>query len=135
MKYLIIFTLALFSFSCKTGKQNTSTSDIIGEWKYSYEDNKDDIQAYRPVGFSFPPSRGRTGITINKDGSCTKTGIAPTDGFVNYSGKWVYNTKDSKITFSWDDTGKGELEKLSSKIEIFKVVSATKEMMQLKKEK
>jgi hypothetical protein len=135
MKYLIILTLALYSFSCKTSKKQDSASnqDFIGEWMYSYEDNKDDIKAFRPATYNFPPSRGRTGMKILKDGTCTKTGIAPADGFLTYTGKWTFNKKQNTITFNWEDKDKtSELEKLPVRTETFTLVSASKEMLQLK---
>jgi hypothetical protein len=62
--------------------------EVFKSWVHSYEDDKGPVQAYRPQDFKFPPSRGRAGFEIKKDGEFIDRPIAPADGNETVPGKW-----------------------------------------------
>jgi hypothetical protein len=62
--------------------------EAFQSWIHSNEEDEDSVQAYRPKGFDFPPSRGRDGFVIEKDGTFIDRPIAPTDGNETVPGKW-----------------------------------------------
>jgi hypothetical protein len=57
-------------------------------WVHSHEDDKGAVRAYRPLGFKFPPSRGRAAFEIKKDGEFIDHPIAAADGNDTVPGKW-----------------------------------------------
>jgi hypothetical protein len=61
---------------------------VFKSWIHSREEDKGVVQAYRPQGFKFPPSRGRAGFEIKKDGEFIDRPIAPADGNQTVPGKW-----------------------------------------------
>jgi hypothetical protein len=66
-----VFGLGLAFGACKNPVESEATTDLppalFKEWLTSYEeDAKDGLLVYRPAGFAFPPSRGRTGFTIDR---------------------------------------------------------------------
>ncbi|MFB9865073.1 hypothetical protein [Rufibacter immobilis] len=90
MKNLSLFcllTMGLMAFQCGDG---VSVPDAVyGQtWLYSYEEDSADVRSYRPNTFDFPPSRGRTGFMLQKDGTFIRYGIAPTDGLEEQPGTW-----------------------------------------------
>lgn len=57
-------------------------------WFHSREEDGPDKIVYRPVGFPFPPARGRVGIEFRPDGGVTHYAISPRDGSRGVSGRW-----------------------------------------------
>ena len=49
-------------------------------WVHSHEEDTEDVKVYRPRGYEFPPSRGRTGFEIKENGEFVNYDIAPDDG-------------------------------------------------------
>ncbi|QDU29058.1 hypothetical protein ETAA8_41650 [Anatilimnocola aggregata] len=62
--------------------------EVFNSWINSREEDEGAIQAYRPKGFKFPPSRGRAGFEIEKGGEFIDHPIAPADGNETVPGKW-----------------------------------------------
>lgn len=82
------------------GKKDQLPPEVFKYWIHSREEDKDVVQAYRPKGFKFPPSRGRAGFEIKKDGDFTDHPIAPTDGNETVLGKWELAGEGKiKVTF------------------------------------
>ena len=70
---------------------------VIGvTWIYSFEDDKDGTEAYRPETYQFPPARGREGWKFEEDGTLKKQAIAPTDGYIAKDGKWTFYVNENK---------------------------------------
>lgn len=61
---------------------------IFQHWIHSYEEDATDAKVYRPSHYNFPPSRGRSGFEIRKNGEFINYGIAPTDGIRKVGGRW-----------------------------------------------
>jgi hypothetical protein len=63
--------------------------EIFRKWLHSFEEDRDDIIAYRPTSFPFRPTRGRDGIEFRRDGEFIDWVIHPTDrGLLEVKGRW-----------------------------------------------
>jgi hypothetical protein len=92
--------LALFAAEEEKGKL---PPEVFNSWIHSREEDEGAVQAYRPKGFKFPPSRGRAGFEINKDGEFIDHPIAPADGNETVPGKWKLAGEGKiKVTFPKD---------------------------------
>ena len=55
---------------------------------------------YRPVGYSFPLSRGRDGFEIRSNGEFVLFGMGPTDRVESFSGHWERaGDHEMRVTF------------------------------------
>lgn len=63
-------------------------SHLFKRWLHSHEEDTETVKVYRPEGYAFPPSRGRTGFDILEDGTLIHIGIAPTNGSLEVIGHW-----------------------------------------------
>lgn len=77
--------------------------EVFNSWIHSREEDKGTDQAYRLKGFKFPPSRGRSGFEIQKDGEFIDHPIAPADGNETVPAKWESVGEGKiKVTFPKD---------------------------------
>ena len=91
-------------------------------WLHSHEDDQGDIIVYRPNTYDFPPSRGRTGFTIEKDGTFKQYDIAPTDGLEEHTGKWEARDDDKiRIMFNEKSRESYEIEVISVEPNMLKI--------------
>lgn len=63
-------------------------SSLIGSWVHSHEEDRGDLQVFRPDTFEFPPSRGRTSFTLRPDGSASTGQPGPDDRGSAAEGSW-----------------------------------------------
>src|SRR4051794_13969885 len=63
-------------------------SELFQHWIHSREEDSDGIEVYRPEGFPFPPSFGRDGFEMHRDGRFVQDDIGPADGTVQVEGRW-----------------------------------------------
>ena len=42
---------------------------LLRSWGHSHEEDDGGVEVYRPVGFRFPPARGRQWLELHEDGS------------------------------------------------------------------
>lgn len=68
--------------------------DLTQAWLHSHEEDSDGTMVFRPESFPFPPSRGRTGFTLNQDGNASLTGPSPVDATESASGSWSMSKQD-----------------------------------------
>jgi hypothetical protein len=61
---------------------------LFRHWIHSREEDQDDVQAYRPDDFAFPPSFGRAGLELRPDGEFVQDDLGPADGTVQVRGRW-----------------------------------------------
>ena len=66
-------------------------------WMHSREEDTDTEMVFRPEGYNFPRSRGRTGFDLRPNGALAEIGIAPTDAQQTTTGKW--QLEDDKLLF------------------------------------
>lgn len=57
-------------------------------WVHSREEDTSTETVYRPATYPFPPSRGRSGLVFNADGTMKRIGIGPTDVSAVKEGTW-----------------------------------------------
>jgi hypothetical protein len=57
-------------------------------WVHSHEEDKPGQAVYRLETFAFPPSRGRGGFELSRDGTMTEFGPGPTDRTIARRGRW-----------------------------------------------
>ena len=72
---------------------------LIGSWRHSHEEDSAEGLVYRPASFAFPPSRGRHGFELRKDGTAVDAAIAPADGNVASPATWTVDP-DGAIVLS-----------------------------------
>jgi hypothetical protein len=61
---------------------------LCRQWIHSREEDTPAEIVYRPAGFSLPPSRGRSGLEFNADGTFKRIGIGATDISNVHDGAW-----------------------------------------------
>jgi hypothetical protein len=61
---------------------------LCRHWVHSYEDDTAGAKVFRPADYDFPPSRGRFGFQLNRDGTMVRYGIGSTDRQRRDSGTW-----------------------------------------------
>jgi hypothetical protein len=64
---------------------------LVRTWRHSQEEDQGAVQVFRPATYTFPPARGREGLTFEPDGRLTKLAIAPTDGLLPLPGHWSWD--------------------------------------------
>ncbi len=78
---------------------------LFKHWVHSREEDGGDVEVYRPKGFSFPPSFGRDGFEIRKNGEFIQDDIGPADGIVQVPGHWELRDVN-EIAVSFDTAGR-----------------------------
>jgi hypothetical protein len=91
---------SLLCFLCLLLLANTcrkkAETELLGQtWLHSYEEDEGDTQVYRPNTFDFPPSRGRTGFALEREGVFKQYVIAPADGLEEQLGLWEYKDNNT----------------------------------------
>jgi hypothetical protein len=69
-------------------------------WVHSHEEDTAQCVVYRPAGFAFPPARGRSGFTLNADGSAAEFGPGAADQPISGSARWALGAGDRLQIFS-----------------------------------
>jgi hypothetical protein len=64
---------------------------IFKRWVHSREEDTGENIVYRPVGYPFPPARGREGIEFREDGAFIHYLIGPSDRPQAINGQWQSN--------------------------------------------
>ncbi|MER8786013.1 hypothetical protein NKH60_33460 [Mesorhizobium sp. M1006] len=68
--------------------QSIDVNLLHGRWIRAREEDTATEQVYRPAGFPLPPSRGRSGLQFNEDGTFERIGIGSTDISNVKEGAW-----------------------------------------------
>lgn len=102
MKTRILPLLLLLFAACATNKKLAVSADLYQHWMHSYEEDDANVKMYRPASYSFPPSRGREGFEIKKDGTFIKYAIGANDAPQKIQGKWKAKKRDT-IEVTLDD--------------------------------
>ncbi len=88
MKIFFLCTALLLSVAGQQCQDAGLSAQLHKKWVHSYEDDTDGVDAYRPSGYAFPPSRGRRGMEFKADGTFIRYDIAPSDGPLPVPGTW-----------------------------------------------
>ena len=125
MKYFTLFSflfLGLMGTTCLRPTDDKYEMLYGKTWLHSTEEDQDDIKVYRPNTYQFPPSRGRTGFSIEKDGTFRSFAIAPTDGLEEHPGNWKKVTQNIlRVTFPAGQDKPFDLELVSVSDDLLKV--------------
>ncbi|AKD03334.1 hypothetical protein POKO110462_16905 [Pontibacter korlensis] len=96
MKYtslICLLCLLLMAVTCR--KSDKVAAQMAGKvWLHSFEEDEDGLWVYRPNTYDFPPSRGRTGFSLEPGGVFKRYEVAPTDGLKEEEGQWEQLEKD-----------------------------------------
>ena len=68
---------------------------LCRHWVHSREEDTDTESVYRPASFPLPPSRGRSGLAFNADGTFKRIGIGSTDISHVTEGVWRLDRADA----------------------------------------
>lgn len=68
---------------------------LAQQWKHSHEEDTDTEMVFRPAGFNFPPSRGRSSFDLKPDGTLVEGGPGPTDRTETKQGSWKIGDQGS----------------------------------------
>src|SRR5450432_338112 len=63
-------------------------ASVHGLWVHSHEEDTDSEMVFRPAGFAFPPSRGRSSLDLKPDGSAVEQEIGPDDRRTSGASSW-----------------------------------------------
>ncbi len=123
MKILFLFTTLLLSIAGQQCQEADYAAQLQKKWMHAYEEDADGVQAYRPTGYDFPPSRGRRGMEFKADGTFIYYDIAPSDGPLPIPGTWepVKGEKAVKIKLQGDRPELYRLEIVSLSDNLLKV--------------
>ena len=109
--YLTLAILCLLMSSGKCNQQNMEWLEKVADtkWVHSFEDDKDELTAFRPSDYDFPPARGRKAWKLEVNGQFTDFPISPRDGNSRKEGKWetamgnrIRITLDDGSVFTWE---------------------------------
>ncbi len=71
---------------------------LYGRWVHSHEESKGDRIVFRTPDFDFPPSRGRSAITLMQNDETMVEYPGPTDRTVRATGSW--KLEDNALTLT-----------------------------------
>lgn len=89
-------------------------------WVHSREEDSAGVRVYRPKGYRFPPSRGRTGFQIRPDGEFVRIDIGPADGQRGVRGQWRAEP-GQRVRIQYDDGREETITILSVEEEVLRV--------------
>lgn len=77
--------------------------NLFQRWIHSFEEDTSETQVFRPVGYSFPPARGRDGFEIRRDGSFALLGPGRSDRSTAITGHWA-RTRDGSLEIRFEQS-------------------------------
>ncbi len=78
-----------------TDTKRLNVDALCQRWIHSREEDTEEEIVYRSAGFSFPPTRGRTGFELLPDKSYRRSAIGPTDVSAVDEGTWELEDEDA----------------------------------------
>jgi hypothetical protein len=64
-------------------------AELCRHWIHAHEEDRDDVQVFRPEEHPLPPSRGRRHLELRRDGSLVETRPGADDRAVAARGRWA----------------------------------------------
>ena len=74
--------------------EQLSRDTLQQHWMHSHEEDTDTEMVFRPAGYSFPRSRGRTSFDLKPDGTLIQGSIGPTDRRQETQSQWQLEDHD-----------------------------------------
>jgi hypothetical protein len=124
MKHLILLLLLCGLLTGATCNRETDRHLALYDttWLHANEEDGPNYQVYRPNTYNFPPSRGRTGFALEKEGVFRLYTIAPTDGLEEHTGEWKQVHKNLlRVSFPDKELPGFDLEIISTAQDMLKV--------------
>ncbi len=123
MKILLLISSFLLLLAEPQCQEADYAKQLQKKWVHSYEEDEAGVEAYRPSGYEFPPSRGRRGLEFKAGGEFIRYEIAPSDGPLPIPGTWepVKGEKVVKINQKGDQPQTYRLEIVSLDDDLLKV--------------
>ena len=87
--YPLLLSLAILDHAAEQPTWLQPPQAIYRVWMHSIEEDTAREQVYRPVGYPFPPARGRDGFEIKAKGGFVAHEIGIDDGPEKVAGKWT----------------------------------------------
>ncbi len=84
------FILLLLAAACSPMKRAEKAfgDNLFQHWVHAHEEDHAEYRAFRPAGYELPPSRGREGFEIRRDGSFMHYPIGTADAPGKAPAKW-----------------------------------------------
>lgn len=79
----------------------------LGRWWHSHEEDRTDMQMFRPEGYEFPVSHGRWGLELLPDHTAVVFDIGATDGIDRVDGYW-WTDHDDRVLIGLGDPERGD---------------------------
>jgi hypothetical protein len=76
------------------GEKDTDVEALYGRWVHSNEEDTPEELVFRPPGYKFPPSRGRTAFELGPNHTYTGAGIGRNDVSAVSHGRWTLERDD-----------------------------------------
>lgn len=122
MNFILIFLIGIMDSGNFCPGKKKQNGIPFGTWMHSHEEEKNPDatwKLYRPAAYAFPPSRGRSGFVILKNGRFALLGPSPSDRSDTVWGTWkkeaagrlgivVSGTELKQL--SWRRAGKDKIE-------------------------
>jgi hypothetical protein len=70
---------------------------LLRRWIHSHEEDEEGRMVFRPAGFAFPPSRGRSSFELRPGGVLIEGGPGPDDRPTETTGTWEVEGDDRLI--------------------------------------
>lgn len=105
--------------------QKKISPDALSQtWVHSHEEDSDAEMTFRPSSYKFPPSRGRSSLTLEPDGTLIDSGPGPVDRTVAAKGQWELQQGKQPVL---------HLRPAGQSPRALQIVSATKDKLVVKK--
>jgi hypothetical protein len=127
MKFLIILIIPFLSFNVFGQNIKINSSDLLGCWTDSREENDPQsmIYVYRPCDFKeFPLSRFRFKMDLRNDFTCSINCLSANDAHSMQEGIWTYNEENRELKLK---NGEGK------EVETFIIEQVSKDLLKIKK--
>jgi len=91
--HLILVLLLASACSSARRAEKAFGETLFQHWVHAHEEDQDGYRAFRPAAYELPPSRGREGFEIRKDGSFMHYPIGAADAPEKAPAKWKLKGK------------------------------------------
>jgi hypothetical protein len=69
--------------------RDATKPELCRHWIHAHEEDRGDVQVFRPEEHPLPPSRGRRHLDLRRDGSLVETRPGPDDRALAAPGRWT----------------------------------------------
>lgn len=93
------FILLLLAIACSPIKRAEKAfgDSLFQHWVHAHEEDQGEYRAFRPAGYELPPSRGREGFEIRRDGSFMHYPIGAADAPGEAPARWKLRGKSTLL--------------------------------------